>query len=52
MLYKTCTTQAVKEVETSPGTPCIKKDPVTLDLQSPGTKWFAYHCVEPSLGTP
>ena len=52
MLYKTCTTQAVKEVEASPGTPCIKKDPVTSDLQSPWTKWFAYHCVEPSLGTP
>ena len=35
-----------------PGTPCIKNDPVTSDLQSPGTKWFAYHCAEPSLGTP
>ena len=29
MLYKTCTTQAVMEVEASRGTPCNKKDPVT-----------------------
>ena len=52
MLYKTCTTQAVKEVEASPVTPCITNDPVTSDLQSLGTKRFAYHCVEASPGTP
>ena len=48
MLYKTCTTQVVKEAGASPGT---KRFAYHCAEASPANKRFAYHCAEASPRT-